>query len=78
MLPPHAINYVTDTMAIVSFKSDLHPYECGQDCEHCRREASTEHSPATCVFCWDDLVRWCDAVEGIYRVLFEPQRLLTA
>lgn len=38
-------------MPIVSMKSDLHPYECGQNCVHCRKAVEGDHNPFTCVFC---------------------------
>lgn len=42
-------------MPIVSFYSDLHPYECGQNCVHCRKAVEGEHDPFTCAFCNEDL-----------------------
>ncbi len=31
--------------------SDMHPYECGQDCIHCRGEKTEHHDPEKCALC---------------------------
>lgn len=33
--------------------SDMHPYECGGDCEHCRKEETENHIPKKCWLCCD-------------------------
>lgn len=33
--------------------SDLHPYECGGGCLHCRAERTKTHNPRQCWLCWD-------------------------
>lgn len=40
---------------VVSFYHDLHPFECGQNCVHCRKAEEGDHVPWLCVFCFEDL-----------------------
>lgn len=60
----------------VSMKSDLHPYECEQDCVHCLKEQTATHTPADCAFCWVDLVDRCPSLKFLFLELFEPQKRL--
>lgn len=55
-------------MPNVSFKSDLHPYECGQNCIHCRKVDADGHNPVDCAFCWDDLLT--PETAGLYLAIF--------
>jgi hypothetical protein len=50
-------------MPVVSMKSDLHPYECGQNCVHCTNATTGDHSLVDCSFCWEDLLRSLDITD---------------
>jgi hypothetical protein len=30
---------------------DFHPYECGQNCIHCKKEKTKQHNPKKCALC---------------------------
>lgn len=34
--------------------SDLHPYDCGLDCVHCRRAETLTHHPLGCWTCFEE------------------------
>lgn len=37
--------------SIACTSSDMHPFECGQDCIHCRQERTESHNPDKCCLC---------------------------
>jgi hypothetical protein len=40
-----------EPVIFIDTSDNFHPYECGQNCIHCRQEKTEYHDPKTCALC---------------------------